>query len=235
MIWRARCAERMTSRYLESMFSILFISIGSEIISISRLPPCFTALLLFDKSILDPRVVQLSHLRPFGDNDGFEFLECLFEVIVHNEIIILAIIPDLLPRPFEAPSNLLWRVRLALQEPCPKRLWRGREDVDIHPFRVLLFELHGPLGIDVEDHVDPLIEFFHQEVAGGSIEVPMDLRPLHKLVSVFFPLEGRRVDKEIIFAMDLPRSGRPGRERNRTLQVCDDFGHLLTKAGLSGP
>src|SRR5512134_3502242 len=80
---------------------------------------------------------QEGHVHPgapptLGHNDGPEFLGGPGEIVVHDDVLIFRVVPDLLPRPRKTPPNVRLGVAVPLAQPPLQDLPGGRDDKHEH-------------------------------------------------------------------------------------------------------
>src|SRR5580700_7451359 len=88
----------------------------------------------------------------FGEDHGPQVIERHIEPVVDDEVVEKAIVLDLAPGDFEAPSNDLLRLAGASAQPSEQLVHRRRQDEDADDVGLLGSNLARALVVDVEDH-----------------------------------------------------------------------------------
>src|SRR5690349_22961929 len=98
---------------------------------------------------------QSTRAAALGLDDGRELVHRFLHVTVDDQVIVLPPRGDLLLGAAEAPRDVAGGIAVALAQPRLQLGHRGRHDEDRDRLRVALAELPRPVGVDVEEHVEP--------------------------------------------------------------------------------
>ena len=161
-----------------------------------------------------------SALLAFGAEDGAGHRQRLLQVLVDDDVFVLAPVADLEPGIGEAPADHIGAVLGATLQPGAKLGHRRREHEDADDVvRQRFGDLAGSLPVDVEEHVATRRERRLDRLARRGVEVAVHLGPFEQLAAVAHRGEAAGIDEMIMDALDLARPPRPGRHRDRERKV----------------
>src|SRR5262245_2801288 len=127
------------------------------------------------------RAAESSDPRPLGVHDRGESRHGGLELVVPNQIVVVAKLPQLARGVAETLVDHLRRVRAALGQPLPQRLDRGWADEHRHRVRLRAPHRRSTLNVHLQHHHLVLPELILHERARRAVEMPVHLGPFEEL------------------------------------------------------
>src|SRR5262249_42758440 len=147
--------------------------------------------------LFDACLLALGHRSATAYN-RFEQKYGIFQNVVDDDVVIIAIKLDLALRDLQPPPDDLIRFQHARLEP-PLQFREHRRHYEdglcIGHFRL---HLPGALNIDIQDHILARVELLMNKRAGGAVELAVELRPLQKCAALDHAQECRSIRERII-------------------------------------
>ena len=119
---------------------------------------------------------------PFGQNDGLQFLRCLVQVLVPNEVVIGFDVGHFSSGSLETLLDFFRRLRTPSIKPGFEHVKRRRSHEHEDGLLQSLHDLLGPLGIDFQQHVHSPVHGLQQRPFGGPVLTAVHFRPLNERV-----------------------------------------------------
>ena len=132
-------------------------------------------------------------------------LQRLGKNIVNDEVIVFVVMAHLGRGLGHAIGDHLLAILTATMEALLENRQARRQNEDGLGLRQLVADLAGSLPVDVQKHIDPLIQTAFYGLAGGAIVVAKYLGPFEEGTPGYLGLEFLLVHKVVMHAIFLPR------------------------------
>lgn len=144
--------------------------------------------------------------QAFGADDGAQILKRDVEVVVDDEVVVLAIVRHFADRLGHTPGDDVIAVLPATVQTARQLLARRRQNEDAAGLRHLAAHLAGALPVDIEENIDPLRQNLFNRLTRGAIVVAKDFGVLQEIIAGDHCLELVHRDKVVMLTVLFART-----------------------------